>query len=252
MNVVSVMGSRGGVGVTTVTAQLACALASRQQHVIAIDLSHSNSLRLHLGMPLDDPSGMAPQILAGNRWSEAAYRSPGGVDFVPFGKVNRSELHQFTELTEKQSTWFSSCLELLDQPSNVYVLCDCAQAITVFQTQAIEASHMILTVVDCDPISFVKLNLSELIVTSDKVPDDRLLVNQFDATRDLDRDVVALMRAEFNQQMIPVMIHRDESVREALASKRDIFTYAPSSQAATDYVNLSMWLTEHFARHGSS
>ncbi len=246
------MGSRGGVGVTTVTAQLACALASRQEHVIAIDLSHSNSLRLHLGMPLDDPSGIAPQVLAGNHWSEAAYRSPGGVDFVPFGKVGRLQLRRFTEFAEKQPAWFSGCLELLDQPSDVYVLCDCAQAVTVFQTQAIEASQIVLTVLDCDPVSFVKLNLSELIVGSDRLPETRLLVNQFDATRDLDRDVLALIRAEFNQQTIPVMIHRDENVREALASKRDIFTYAPSSQAATDYVNLSMWLTEHFAVQGSS
>jgi cellulose biosynthesis protein BcsQ len=48
MQVVSVIAAKGGVGKTTVTANLCIALAASGRQVLAIDLDPQNALRFHL------------------------------------------------------------------------------------------------------------------------------------------------------------------------------------------------------------
>jgi cellulose biosynthesis protein BcsQ len=45
---------KGGVGKTTLAANLACGLAGLGARVVALDLDPQNALRLHFGVPLHD------------------------------------------------------------------------------------------------------------------------------------------------------------------------------------------------------
>ncbi|HXU92879.1 MAG TPA: cellulose synthase operon protein YhjQ/BcsQ, partial [Gallionella sp.] len=74
------------------------------------------------------------------------------------------------------------------------------------------------------------------------------LLNGFDPTRELDRDIAELLRVDLGAHLCPVTIHRDESVREALASKLSLEAYAPDSQAYDDFAALATWLIARFAQ----
>ena len=54
MVVIPVISSKGGVGKTTIAANLCTALAARGQQVLAIDLDPQNALRFHIA---SDPHG---------------------------------------------------------------------------------------------------------------------------------------------------------------------------------------------------
>ena len=86
MNVMTLQGLKGGVGTTTVTANLAAAINAQGLPVLVIDLSPQNSLRLHFSMDINDARGISTQIQAGLPWHEAAYVNENGVTFVPFGQ----------------------------------------------------------------------------------------------------------------------------------------------------------------------
>ena len=57
MKVITVVSAKGGVGKTTLAANLASVLAARGRRVIALDLDPQNALRLHFGIPLDSIDG---------------------------------------------------------------------------------------------------------------------------------------------------------------------------------------------------
>ena len=57
MPLICVSSPKGGVGKTTLVANLAYALARAGNKVLALDLDVQNSLRLHFGVPFSDERG---------------------------------------------------------------------------------------------------------------------------------------------------------------------------------------------------
>ncbi len=242
MKVICVTGLSGGAGVTTVAAQLAAALRTQDRPVVAFDFSPDNTLRLHFGMAMSDGSGLAPQVLAKQPWNEVAYRSASGVDFVPFGQLDEDGLNRFGNLLTHEPGWLSRHLDELDLPADAHLVLDCPRTPGPLRLQALAASTLVLVVLAPDALSFARASANERSMRLSGRTEARYLFNGFDASRALDRDVVAVARSDLQKKLIPVMIHRDEHLREALASKRDIYEYAPSSQAAEDFSSLAHWL----------
>ena len=247
MRVISVSGISGGVGGTTVAAQLAACLVAHNQRVIAFDFSPQNALRLHFGMPWGDGWGIVPQIQAGEPWNEAAYRSENGVDFLPFGKTTPQDTADFTKLLAKKPGWLSSLLQELDETDESYVIIDCPQTEHVLFEQACSASGLVIIVLEPDTLSYAAFAESSANPALREDKKVTYLINGFDPTRDLDRDILRLMRAAPNKKLCPVVIHRDELVREALANKLSLNDYAPYSQTAGDFAALTTWVMATFA-----
>lgn len=248
MKVVSITGIRGGVGATTVAAQLPSALMTRNWHVIAFDFSPQNELRLHFGMTWEDGNGLIPHVLSGKPWNEAAYRCENGVDFLPFGKCGENEAADFEHLLKQEQDWLASRLGELESDDSTCVVIDCSHAGPAFCSQVYALSDMILVVLEADTLSYAALAESPLVFAPGHAEKVVYLLNGFDPTRELDRDIAKLLRADLGAQLCPVTIHRDESVREALASKLSIEAYAPYSQAADDFASLSTWLVARLAQ----
>ncbi|MBZ0093571.1 MAG: cellulose biosynthesis protein BcsQ [Burkholderiales bacterium] len=248
MKVITIIGTGGGVGVTTVSAQLATGLVAQSRRSIAFDFSPGNALRLHFGMGWEDETGIAPQIIAGKPWHEAAYRSASGVDFVPFGRLEDSHtVADFVAWLDKQPAWFSSRLEELDEPADTYVVCDCPRIEGALCSQVLATAHLTLIVLAPDALSYAAATASAQAALAQGAQEIVYVINGFDPARALDRDVATLMRANFQHCLVPVILHRDESLREALASKQSVFEYAPSSQATYDFAALAMWVVAHLA-----
>lgn len=246
--IVAVIGSAGGVGVTTVVAQLATSLAMRKRHALALDLSPDNALRLHFGMAWQDGAGLAPQLLARRGWNEAAYRSAGGVHFVPFGDLPApADVDRLVQAMERSPLWLRNNLARLALRPGSVVLCDCPRAPQALQAQAVRAADLVLVVVGPDPLSYARA-LRTVQATAAGATPVALLLNGFDAARPLDRDLLAMLRAGAPGQLAPVQLHRDESLREALACKQSVLEFAPHSMAAHDVTVLATWLMATLAR----
>lgn len=57
MPVISVCSPKGGVGKTTIVANLAYSFARSGTKVVVVDFDPQNALRLYFGMPLNDERG---------------------------------------------------------------------------------------------------------------------------------------------------------------------------------------------------
>lgn len=73
MKRIVIVGLKGGVGATTIAANLTSALNSIDQTAHAVDLTRGNQMRLHFGMNPNDGDGWALKVLANQSWRDAAF-----------------------------------------------------------------------------------------------------------------------------------------------------------------------------------
>ncbi len=244
MSVIAIIGAAGGSGTTTVTAHLATAIGQQDRPVLCFDFCPTNVLRLHFGAAFDDRDGFAAALLAGAPWQHAAYTSADGVRFLPFGALqDDAALERLSAWLHDRPYWFRDCIAALDLPAGTIVLCDCPRLPAALRSQVLAAADIVLVSCAPDPLSLASAGrlAGQLQASGNGGRIARILLNAFEAGRALDRDMQLVLRRQYGALAAPVTIHRDESLREALACKQTVFDYAPASQAAQEFSALATW-----------
>jgi cellulose synthase operon protein YhjQ len=68
------------------------------------------------------------------------------------------------------------------------------------------------------------------------------LLNQFDAASPLHLDVRVFLQQQLGDRLLPFVLRRSSLVSEALAEGMTVIDYAPGSEVAADYQDLTAWL----------
>ena len=73
----------------------------------------------------------------------------------------------------------------------------------------------------------------------------KLLINQFQPTSSISRDLQLVMEHEYENNLVPIVLHSDTAIAEAIANLKSVLESAPYSQAAQDYHSLAFWCLSH-------
>lgn len=243
MKVLAIASAKGGVGKTTVTANLATALSHAGQPVLVADLDPQNALRLHFGLDPQAIDGLSRATLAGSSWRANCERSDRGVAVMSYGVLNEDDRTLFEEHLAANPAWLREHLENLGMVRHAIVLIDTPPGPSVYLRQALATADMALLVTLPDAASYATLPMMESLVDSytdgrDDYQGHLHLINQADATRQLSADVAQVMRGLFGERFVG-SVHRDQSVAEALAYDQSVFDYAQDSQAAADLMEIA-------------
>lgn len=242
---VAVIGASGGVGATTVAAHLASAIAEQDKPVLCFDFCPTDVLRLHFGATLSGSNGFVTALIAGMPWQDACYTSASGVSFLPFGALtDDAALDHASTWMQARPNWFAAALASLALAPDTMIVCDCPRLPAALRSQALAAADLIIVVCTPDPLSLAAASQLAVQLHDDgqnPVRVSTILLNRFEAAHRLDRDIRLLLQRRHGHLAAPVVIHRDEALREALAHKQTVFDYAPAAQAAHEFAGLATW-----------
>ena len=122
MPLVCVCSPKGGVGKTTVTANLAYALARAGSKVLAIDFDVQNALRLHFGVPLSDGRGYVAKAIESADWSQSVLTAGSNMFVLPYGDVTEDQRLEFEQrLTNDSHFLLRGLSTLLNYPGLVII-----------------------------------------------------------------------------------------------------------------------------------
>ncbi|MDF1693786.1 MAG: cellulose biosynthesis protein BcsQ [Zhongshania sp.] len=245
MKIILLHSVSGGSGVTTVTANLSAALQNLGHRCLAIDCAPENVLALHFGVATDTIAGWATSTRASQSWSDSGFEASDGSRVLPFGMLTEAALTQLADTLKKQPDYLAAiCQALHGQPLD-FLLLDLASPITGCFSNQLCALQKIadfsLLIARADTQTY-RLLVSHPLY-SQRLMDSKLLLNSVKTENELQKDLLLVMRHEFEHCLAPNVIHYDASVPEAFAHLQALKAYAPESAAALDFHLLALWCT---------
>lgn len=219
---IAVIGGKGGVGKTTVVANLSAALARLGYDVMAIDANFTTpNLGLHLGLHL--ASNTIHQVLRNEKpvW-DAVYWHPAGFRVIP-GSLNLNYLVGLD---------LSKFSEILTNFNSDFILSDSAAGLGKEAIASLEACDEILVVANpelpslADGLRVLKLGerLNKQIVG--------IVVNRVKRERhELSRKKVE----EFMGYPVLAEIPEDSEVRKAVAKRVPVVEFNPRASASIEF-----------------
>ncbi|MEQ5801276.1 cellulose biosynthesis protein BcsQ [Halomonas sp. H10-9-1] len=246
MSCICVVSPKGGVGKTTLTANLAMAIQQFGLKVSAVDLDPQNALRLHFGLSLAQRNGIAGLVTPGADWKSALLETDSGIALLPFGTTSRAERQRFNDAI-LHSDLLSRNLKAIADAPNAVLLADLPPGDSA-ALQAVKA----LSPVYCVVLMPDSASLSVLpeLESGDFLPpaaESRrfFVLNLMDLRHHLAQDITQYLRQRLGPRLLGT-VHRDEALPEALAAQQPLRLYSPGSAALVDFEhlaqNLYRWL----------
>ena len=239
---VILLNNAGGVGKTAAVASLAGLAVTEGMRVLCVDLDPQATLtRQFLPSPPETDIGAA---LRGGRLpvSNVLFN----FDLVP-SSPNLQDSDRANGIAAGDYSGVARALSPMKTRYDL-ILVDCPPSLGYLSRCAIAAADYILSPVLPDIKSLIGLQHLEAAVaeyaTKDVLGIDGVFLANYNGRRRLDAEIAAKISELYEDRLYMAKIRQCNKVRECLTEWTDVATYAPTSNAATDYRRLLTELTK--------
>ncbi|WP_336794682.1 cellulose biosynthesis protein BcsQ [Pantoea anthophila] len=235
MALMALQGIRGGVGTSSLCAGLGWALSALGEQVLLIDGSPVSQLGMHFNLPVQAEQGWMQALCHGGDWLQSARRYPQGPDLLPYGQLSAS-----ASAAVQDSTIAAPLLAALPALRERYgwIIFDLPAESAPWHAALYAQLDGLLGVITPDANCHLRLSQQRFPAAT------RFLINQFNANSRLQQDLHQLWMASLNP-LIPLLIHRDEALAEALMMKQPVGEYRPHALVSEELTTLANWLLLH-------
>lgn len=261
MRTVAIINQKGGCGKTTTAVNLAGVLARRGLRTLLIDLDPQSHCAAGLAIPdsaIDRHIGdamLAPERIASER-ARLVWRAGRNLDLVPSSmrlaglEAARGGLAELDDRDQRLEQAIRAICDSAPRDSaEPYDWCviDCPPSIGLLTYNALRAATEVVIPVETGFFAMKGAGKQANTIRSlarrlgGSTP-YFILPTMYEDDSPLSRALLSEIRENFTDRLIPVIIRRDEKLREATSIGQPISEYAPSSTGSLDYAALADWL----------
>jgi chromosome partitioning protein len=238
MKVVAVLNQKGGVGKTTITANLSHALALIGKRVVAIDLDPQGHLSASLGIFKPPKHGLGEVLTGDASFQAVKIDTRESMQLIPAG-LGLREVEEFGGNAKQRMHLLQNALAQLPGDTD-YVLIDCPPSSGLLAANAILAVDEIMIPVSGD---YLSLNgLAHLMITLKRFDSLRrkplkkkIVLSRFVARRRLSQEVLEKLQQHFPGLILQTAIREASALAECPGVGRTIFEYREFSSSAEDF-----------------
>jgi cellulose synthase operon protein YhjQ len=233
---------KGGVGKTTLAANVASGIARAGWKVIALDLDPQNTLRLHFGVALGDRNGFTHRLLQQSDWRASLNPTASGVALLAYGPTDMpSAMRLAATVTHSPALLHSPIRDILANPQ-VCLVVDTPPGPSALLAALLPMTDLLLTVLQVDATSLSLIPAIESGVVygaagtnreSARYADQGFILNQFDPRTRLGSPIADAASRHLGNRLLGI-VYRDEHVTEAVAAQKVLADYAPAAKATQD------------------
>lgn len=240
--ITSIINRKGGVGKTGTAHALGAGLMKKGYKVLFVDLDSQANLSYAIGA--DSSNLSTVDILTGEAAAQEAIQHTAQGDIIA-GSEALAGADAFLTDTGKEYRLKEALQPLLEEYD--YIIIDTPAALNVLTVNALTASTNGIIPVQADLFSLQGIGL--LYKAIDRIKKycnhdfyiDGILLTRYNGraiiSQDM-RDNLEEMARQLQTKLYKVPVRECIAVKEAQAQQTDIFSYAPRSNAATDYMAL--------------
>ncbi|MGH7162464.1 MAG: ParA family protein [Planctomycetota bacterium] len=248
MRLIAVFNHKGGVGKTTTVANLAAALARRGRRVLAVDADPQACLTVHLGIDLAEPGGSIYEVLTAELPLEQAVRptEEGGLLLVPSHlDLAGAEMELATTMARERILRDAVQRYLDAHPEIDYVVFDCPPSLGLLTVNVLVATREVFVPLQTEYLALRGISkLLDVVSLARRRMNPALAITGILPTLHrqgtlLGREVRLEIEKHFGPRVFRTTIRANVRLAEAPSHGKTIFSYAPDSAGAQDYVALA-------------
>lgn len=240
MKIVSMASVKGGVGRTTISANLASIMTEMGRKVLAVDLDSQNALRLHFNPDVELSGGWSRCLLEGHDTRDAILSTDSGLYYLPYGVLDAPEHAAMRARAAENPNFLLEMLQGIDLEDDVYVILDTPAGLNEYTDQFLRISDVSLLLIKPEMASYATFptlrKLIEANCTSRAAFTGlQYVINGVNPSTQLSKDVARFMVSELGGAQIH-QISDDVQFPQSFTFGKTAYEYDQNSQVSRQLV----------------
>lgn len=240
--VIAIANQKGGVGKTTMVANLGPALGEHAKRVLLVDFDPQASLSLTFNLE-DAERGAADLLLGGAFTHTALHQVAPNVELLPAGEALTQVQIELARRKTPEGLLRAGLAGLAAKYD--FVLLDCPPTLDLLTINALVAANQVLVPLSSEYLSLRGLKrILGLIeaVQQEWNPDLRLMgiaVSIYDTRSSMSEEVLEALKQRFGAQLFQSTVRYSAWFKRSPAYDQSLLTLAPNSAVAGDFRKLA-------------